>query len=147
MRYNNSKERIRELLKFTGENMIDDDLRFNIVPPVISSLFDDLEHKILSPLSCLREYDNHWMVEFDLPMVGKKDIKVAFDKKTVSVEAKLKKKYSEERLGKITKFEYFKKSVTLPEIIDSKKATAKFQKGRLEIKIPKKTIGKSIKIN
>jgi HSP20 family protein len=127
--------------------MIDDDLKFQIIPLRINSLFDDLENKILSPLSCLREYDNHWMVEFDLPMVGKEDIRVTFDKNTLNVEAKLKKKYSEERLGKITKFEYFKKSVTLPEIIDSKKATAKFQKGRLEIKIPKNTKGNSIKIS
>lgn len=127
--------------------MTDEDLKFRIMPPVINSLFDDIEHKILSPLSCLREFDNHWTVEFDLPMVGKKDIKVSFDGNTVNVEAKLKQKYSEEKLGKITKFEYFKKSISLPGKIDSKKVTAKFQKGRLEIKIPKKTIGKSIKIN
>ena len=125
---------------------MDDDLRLKIFSPMISSLLDDIEHKILSPLSCLREFDNHWIAEFDLPMVGKKDIKISFDKNTVNVEAKLKEKYSEERLGKITKFEYFKKSITLPEIIDSKKSTAKFQKGRLEIKIPKKTTGHSIKI-
>jgi HSP20 family protein len=79
--------------------MIDENLKFRIIPPVISSLFDDIEHKILSPLSCLREFDNHWMIEFDLPMVGKKDIKVTFDKNTVNVEAKLKQKYTEEKLG------------------------------------------------
>ncbi|MGY5150774.1 MAG: Hsp20/alpha crystallin family protein [Candidatus Nitrosopumilus sp. bin_6a] len=127
--------------------MEDNYLRFRITPPIISSLFDDIEHKTLSPLSCLREFDNHWMVEFDLPMVGKKDIKVSFDGNYVNVEAKLKQKYSEEKLGTITKFEYFKKSISLPEKIDSKKATAKFQKGRLEIKIPKRIAGNSIKIN
>ncbi len=127
--------------------MTDEDLKFRMIPHVINSLFDDIENKILSPLSCIREFDNHWMVEFDLPMVGKKDVKVSFDRNAVNVEAKLKQKYSEEKLGKITKFEYFKKSISLPEKIDSEKATAKFQKGRLEIKIPKKTIGKSIKIN
>ena len=116
-------------------------------PPIVSSLFDDIEHRILSPLSCLREFDTHWMVEFDLPLVRKKDIKVTFDGNTINVEAKLKEKYSEEKLGKITKFEYFKKSISLPKKIDSKKTTAKFQKGRLEIKIPKKVVGHSIKIN
>jgi HSP20 family protein len=126
--------------------MFDDNFKFEIIPS-ISSLIDDIEHKILSPLSCIREYDNHWMVEFDLPLVAKKDIKVSFDGNTVNVEAKLKQKYSEEKLGKITKFEYFKKSVSLPQKIDSKKTIAKFQKGRLEIKIPKKTTGNSIKIN
>ena len=123
------------------------DLEFKITPPVINSLFDDIEHRILSPLSCLREFDNHWMVEFDLPLVSKKDIKVTFDENTVNVEAKLKEKYTEEKLGKITKFEHFKKSISLPGKIDSKKMTAKFQKGRLEIKIPKKIMGHSIKIN
>ncbi len=125
----------------------DNDFEFRIMPPIISSLFDDIEHRILSPLSCLREFDTHWMVEFDLPLVSKKDIKVTFDGNTIYVEAKLKEKYSEEKLGKITKFEYFKKSISLPRKIDSKKTTAKFQKGRLEIKIPKKIFGHSIKIN
>ena len=125
----------------------DTDFEFKIIPPIINSLFDDIEHRILSPLSCLREFDSHWMLEFDLPLVSKKDVKVTFDGNTVNVEAKLKEKYSEEKLGKITKFEYFKKSISLPEKIDSKKTTAKFQKGRLEIKIPKKMLGHSIKIN
>jgi HSP20 family protein len=125
----------------------DDDFEFGLMPPIISSLFDDIEHRILSPLSCLREFDTHWMAEFDLPLVRKKDIKVTFDGNTINVEAKLKEKYSEEKLGKIIKFEYFKKSISLPRKIDSKKTTAKFQKGRLEIKIPKKVVGQSIKIN
>jgi HSP20 family protein len=123
------------------------DFEFKIMPPIINSLFDDIEHRILSPLSCLREFDNHWMLEFDLPLVSKKDIKVTFDGNTINVEAKLKEKYSEEKLGKVTKFEYFKKSISLPSKIDSKKVTAKFQKGRLEVKIPKKVVGNSIKIN
>jgi len=125
----------------------DNDFEFRIMSPIIGLLFDDIEHRILSPLSCLREFDTHWMVEFDLPLVSKKDIKVTFDGNTINVEAKLKEKYSEEKLGKITKFEYFKKSISLPRKIDSKKTTAKFQKGRLEIKIPKKVVGHSLKIN
>jgi len=128
--------------------MIDDnDFEFRITPPIISSLFDDIEHRILSPLSCLREFDSHWMLEFDLPLVSKKDVKVTFDGNTINVEAKLQEKYSEEKLGKITKFEYFKKSISLPRQIDSKKTTASFQNGRLRIKIPKKVAGQSIKVN
>ena len=124
-----------------------EDFEIRTVFPSISSLIDDIEHRILSPLSYVKEFDNHWLLEMDLPMVNKKDIKVAFDGNTVNVEAKLKEKYSEEKLGKVSKFEYFKKSTSLPGKIDTKKTTAKFQKGRLEIKIPKKAIGRSIKIN
>ncbi|WP_016939295.1 Hsp20/alpha crystallin family protein [Nitrosopumilus sp. SJ] len=106
--------------------------------PSISSLIDDIEHRILSPLSYLKEFDNHWILELDLPMVNKKDIKITFDGNAINVEAKLKEEYSEEKLGKISKFEYFKKSISLSGKIEIKKTTAKFQKGRLVIKIPKK---------
>ena len=124
-----------------------EDFEIRTVFPSISSLIDDIEHRILSPLSYVKEFDNHWLLEMDLPMVNKKDIKVTFDGNTINVEAKLKEKYSEEKLGKVSKFEYFKKSTSLPGKIDTKKTTAKFQKGRLEIKIPKKAIGRSIKIS
>lgn len=124
------------------------DSEFRIVTPMIHSLFaDDTEHRVLSPLSCLQEFDNHWIVIFDLPMVNKKDIKVTFHKNSINVEAKLKEKYSEEKLGRIIRFEYFKKSISLPEKIDSKNTTAMFQKGRLEIKILKQMMGHSVKIN
>ena len=86
------------------------------------------ERRTLSPLSCLREFDNYWVLELDLPLVNKKDIKVTFDQNTVSIEAKLREKYSEKKLGSITKFEYFKKSILLPGKNNSKKTTAKFEK-------------------
>jgi HSP20 family protein len=119
---------------------------FEIILPNISSLFDDAEHRILSPLSCLKEFDSHWMLEFDLPLVSKKDIRITFDENIINVEAKLKEKYSEEKLGNVTKFEYFKKSILLPGKIDNKKIIAKFQKGRLEIKIPRQITGQHVKI-
>jgi HSP20 family protein len=124
----------------------DDDFKFATIPPMINSLFDDIEHRVLSPLSCLREFDNQWVLEFDLPLVNKKDIKVTFDEDTNNVEAKLNEKYSEKQIGDVTKFEYFKKSLSLPGKIDNKKTTAQFQKGRLVIKIPKKVIGHQVKI-
>lgn len=124
----------------------DDDFKFATIPPMINLLFDDIEHRILSPLSCLREFDNQWVLEFDLPLVNKKDIKVTFDEDTINVEAKLNEKYSEKQIGDVTKFEYFKKSLSLPGKIDNKKTTAKFQKGRLVIKIPKKVMGHQVKI-
>jgi HSP20 family protein len=113
----------------------------------ISSIFnDDIERQILSPLSCLREYGTHWLLEFDLPLVNKKDIKITFDQDSISVEAKLKETYSEEKLGKKTKFEYFKKTIILPGKIDNNNISAKFENGRLKIIIPKKISSHKIKI-
>jgi HSP20 family protein len=124
-----------------------DKFKIRVLPPTISSLLnDDIDKQILSPLSCLREFDTNWLLEFDLPLVNKKDIKITFDENLVSVEAKLKETYSEEKLGIKTKFEYFKKTLSLPGKINSKKASAKFTNGRLTITIPKQVAGHSIKI-
>ena len=125
----------------------EDNNKIRIFQPIFSSLLnDDVEQRSLSPLSCLREFGTYWLLEFDLPLVNKKDIKITFDENTVSVEAKLKETYSEEKLGMKTKFEYFKKTITLPSKINSKKASAKFTKGRLTITIPKGISGHKIKI-
>ena len=125
----------------------DKKFEIRIVPSSISSLFsDDIERQILSPLSCLREYGTHWLLEFDLPLVNKKDIKVTFDENSISVEAKLKESYFEEKFGKKTKFEYFKKTITLPGRINNKKTSAKFEKGRLKITIPKTIYSRKIEI-
>ena len=125
----------------------DKEFEIRISSSSISSLFnDDIERQILSPLSCLREYGTHWSLEFDLPLVNKKDIKITFDESSISVEAKLKETYSEEKFGKKTKFEYFKKTIVLPSKIDNKKTSAKFEKGRLKITIPKTIFSREIKV-
>ena len=124
-----------------------DQFKIKILPPTLSSLLhDDIDQRILSPLSCLREFETNWLLEFDLPLVNKKDIKITFDENSISVEAKLKETYQEEKLGIKTKFEYFKKTLTLPRKINSKKTVAKFNKGRLTITITKATSGYKIKI-
>ncbi|MDH3312210.1 MAG: Hsp20/alpha crystallin family protein [Nitrosopumilus sp.] len=95
------------------------DNEFRTVPQIINSWFDDIGHRILSPLSWLREFNNQWLLEFDLPLVNKKDIKVTFNGNIINIEAKIKEEYSEKRLGNITKFEYFKKSISISGNIDS----------------------------
>jgi HSP20 family protein len=128
-------------------NKKNDDFKIGTTQPIISSfLNDDIERQILSPLSCLREYGSNWILEFDLPLVNKKDIKITFNQNILSVEAKLKETYSEEKFGRKTKFEFFKKIITLPGKIDSKNAIAKFINGRLTITIPKLVSGHKIRI-
>jgi HSP20 family protein len=119
-----------------------------IIYPTINPLFfDDIDNQILHPLSCLREFGTYWLLEFDLPLVNKKDIKITFDENTISMEAKLKEMYSEKNQGIETKFQYFKKAISLPTNINKNKTTAKFVNGRLQITIPKKISGQKIKID
>ena len=76
---------------------------------MIDLLVDDVENRVLSPLFCLRESEDSWKLEFDLPLVDKDDVKITIDENIISVEAKLREKYVQENLGTMTKFEYFKK--------------------------------------
>ena len=131
-------------MKKQNENNFD----FRIIEPSIISLFhDDIDSQILSPLSYIKEFSTYWLLEFDLPLVNKKDIRVTFDENTISIEAKLNEVYSEEKLGIKTKFQYFKKTMSLPRNININKTSAKFVNGILRIIIPKKISGQKIKIN
>ena len=130
------------------EKNTNDQFKINTTQPSLGSLFnDDIDSQILSPLSCLREFGTYWLLEFDLPLVNKKDIKVTFDQNTISIEAKLNEIYYEEKLGVKTEFQYFKKTISLPKNVNKTKTTAKFENGRLKIIIPKKISGQKIKIN
>jgi HSP20 family protein len=120
----------------------------NIIRTLVNPMFrDDIEQQTLSPLSCLREFDSKWVLEFDLPLVNKKDISVSFDAgNIITVEAKLKETYGETNLDYGYKFKYFKKSVSLPGKLNEKKITAKFENGILTISIPKLFSGYKIKV-
>jgi len=120
------------------------DIAFSRLP--IMQFEDDLEQKILSPLSCFKEHQTKWVLEFDLPLVDKKDINVYISSdKTIVVEAKLRETYCDSK-QKSYQFEYFKKTISLPKNIDVKNISARFTKGRLAITLPKLFQGTKIKI-
>lgn len=111
-------------------------------------LGDDLEQKALYPLSCIIEHESKWVLELDLPLVEKKDIKVFFDAEGfLTVEAKLKEVFEDYKGNQRCKFEYFKRSMSLPKNVDEKKITAQFKDGRLSITIPKLFQGSQIKVD
>ncbi|MDC8437827.1 MAG: Hsp20/alpha crystallin family protein [Candidatus Nitrosotenuis sp.] len=122
------------------------DIEFSRMP--LFQFGDDLEQKILSPLSCIREHESKWILEFDLPLVDKKDIAVYLDSDgMLVVEAKLKEIYHDSKAGVRHQFEYFKKAVRLPKNVDADKITVKFTNGRLLITLPKMFRGTAIKVD
>jgi len=119
---------------------------FDILYNVFPKFDDDIEQKILSPLSCIKELESKWIIEFDLPLVKKEDVSVSFDpENTITVEAKLMEPYCDPKMERC-EFEYFKKSVTLPGKINEKNITAIFSNGRLVVTVPKIFSGSKIPI-
>lgn len=129
--------------------MIEKDKNFEIrkTYPTINPMIDDIERKILAPLSCLREFGSEYLLEFDLPMVEKKDISVSLDENNIiSIEAKLNETYLDENQGYRHEFNYFKKDISLRGKVDTENIHAKFENGRLTIRIPKIPAKNKIKI-
>ena len=119
----------------------------NIFPNLHPKLIDDIEEKVLSPLSCITELESKWIIECDLPLVNKEDISVTFDAgNLITIEAKLRETYWDETLEPKSEFHYFKKKISLPGVINEKKITSNFSHGRLTINIPKVFRGHKIKV-
>lgn len=115
-----------------------DNFEIKMTFPTLNPMIDDIERKILAPLSCLREFGSEYVLEFDLPMVQKENILVSLDENNIiSVEAKLNETYFDENQSYRTEFNYFKKSLSLSGKIDTQNIHAKFVDGRLTIRIPK----------
>ena len=128
-------------------NKSNDEFEIKSAYPIINAIFDDIEQHILAPLSYLREGETEWVLEFDLPMVEKNDIKISlYDENTITVEAKLRETYCDTNFINKTEFDSFKKTVSLPGTINAKKISAKFERGRLLVRIPKLLAGTSISI-
>ena len=119
----------------------------NIFPILFPKLDDDINEKILSPLSYITELESKWIIEFDLPLVNKDDISITLDiGNIITVDAKLREAYCDETTEPKCEFLYYKKKISLPGEINEKKITTTFSNGRLIINIPKVFRGNKIKI-
>ncbi len=97
----------------------------------------------------LSEDDKNYYVHADLPGVKKEDIRISVDSNQVSISADIKS-HKEEKKGKsIIHSERYEgktyRSFTLGCGIDDSNSSAKFTDGVLELTLPKKAEGNSIK--
>ena len=128
-------------------NRFNDSIKIRVSYPTINATFDDIEKQVLSPLYCIWESGSEWILEFDLPLVDKKDISVSYDESnSIIVEAKLRETYYDLGIERKNEFNFFQKSVTLPGKINLEKISAKFEKGRLVVRVPKLLAGTKITI-
>jgi HSP20 family protein len=92
------------------------------------------------PAMDLVEADDHFVLKADLPGLEEKDvaIEVEGDVLTVSGERKEEHQRTGEGFHRIERsFGSFRRSLTLPEGVDPEAVTASFDKGVLEVRIPK----------
>src|SRR3954447_8952425 len=88
----------------------------------------------------LVETDDHLVLRADLPGIDEKDVDIEIKDGvlTVAGERKTEHESKEEGYYRVERaFGHFSRSLSLPDGIDSEKVTANFDRGVLEVKIPK----------
>jgi HSP20 family protein len=92
------------------------------------------------PAMDLVESDDHFVLRADLPGMGEDDIKIEFEDRTLTVSGERKAEHESKGEGyyRVERaFGSFSRSLTLPEGVDAEAVTANFDRGVLEVRIPK----------
>ncbi|MDF2529945.1 MAG: hspA 7 [Gammaproteobacteria bacterium] len=101
------------------------------------------------PAADIREEENRFVIEADLPGVDKNDIDISMSGNILTIQGKRNEEHKESK-GNYSRTERiqgrFYRQFTLPETIESDKVQAHSKKGILEIVIPKKASVKPRKI-
>ncbi len=92
------------------------------------------------PAMDLAESGDHFVLRADLPGMSEDDVSIEFEDGTLTVSGERKAEHEEENQGfhRVERsFGAFSRSLTLPQGIDADAVTASFDRGVLEIRIPK----------
>lgn len=100
---------------------------------------DKIEYAVASDVV---ESDQHFMLSVDLPGLKKEDIKIELQENTLTISGERKReRKNNETSGNVKRVEKFygafKRSYTLPLMIDASKIEAQYQDGVLELFLPK----------
>jgi HSP20 family protein len=98
----------------------------------------------------LVETDEHFVLRADLPGLAEEDVTIEVEDRvlTISGERKAEHETSKEGYHRVERaFGTFSRSLTLPEGVDAEAVTAAFDRGVLEVRIPKPEQPKPRKIS
>ena len=101
----------------------------------------DLQRESLEPLTNILETEYTIIVEIDLPLVKKKDIRLRLVENGLVIEASLTRHVRFERWGTVQRsceFKSFYKLIPLPSPVDTEGVKATFKQGILRVELKKK---------
>src|SRR3954452_4109968 len=88
----------------------------------------------------LVETDDHFVLRADLPGLSEEDVSIELEDSVLTVAGERQAEHEDKREGFCRlerSFGQFRRSLTLPEGVDADGITAAFDKGVLEVRIPK----------
>jgi HSP20 family protein len=86
------------------------------------------------------ESEDHFVLTADLPGLGEDDVNIEVEENVLTVSGERKSEHEDKREGYVRverSYGSFRRSLTLPEGVDADAVTASFDKGVLEVRIPK----------
>jgi HSP20 family protein len=107
---------------------------------VIDRYFDDFDHGYRRPSVDVREDDERYHVEVELPGMNEKDVEIKVENGVLFIASKHEDATEEKEKGYIRKERRhfsFSRSFSLPDNVDVEGIGASFKNGLLEISVPK----------
>jgi HSP20 family protein len=109
---------------------------------LFATLFDASEARSQRwlPAMDLVEAEDHFVLRADLPGLSEDDVSIEIQDNTLTISGERKSEHEQRERGWYRverQFGSFSRSLALPEGIDADAVTASFEKGVLEVKIPK----------
>jgi HSP20 family protein len=107
---------------------------------VVDRFFNDFDYGYRNPAVDVREDDERYHVEVELPGMSEKDVEVKVENGVLSIASKHEESKEEKEKGYIRKERRhfsFSRSFSLPESVDVEGIDARFKNGLLEISVPK----------
>src|SRR5437763_16399829 len=112
----------------------------NEVHRVFNTLFEEGQSQRWVPAMDLVETDDHFVLKADLPGLGPDDVNIEVEDNVLTISGERKVEHETEREGfyRVERASgSFRRSLTLPEGVNLEDIAANFDKGVLEIRIPK----------
>ncbi|MCG8570006.1 MAG: Hsp20/alpha crystallin family protein [Spirochaetes bacterium] len=102
----------------------------------------------IKPTIDLKENDKKFMVVVEVPGLKRKNVKVQLNTNTLTIEGKKKQKSLKKGQDNITECVYgiFKRSITLPDTVSTKKVVGKVKNGIFVVAMDKKDYQKPVKV-
>ena len=92
------------------------------------------------PAMDLIEADDHFVLRADLPGLAEADVHVDVEDDVLTISGERKSEHEDKREGYVRverSYGSFRRSLTLPEGVEPEAVSAKFDRGVLEVRIPK----------
>src|SRR5918998_2192506 len=107
---------------------------------LFNTLFDENRAQRWVPAMDLVEADDHFLLKADLPGLGEEDVSIELRDNALTISGERKSEHEARERGwyRVERATgQFSRSLSLPEGIDPDAVTASFDKGVLEVRIPK----------